>query len=135
MLFNNKKTRADIGLKPCCEMLRVYSILLLSRIVWRTVSVSHSLLGTYTAVNTDEFTCVLWLDGEGVDSYSSNGMDRVPNRKWMREGRGRSLWKSVKLRNMAQWDRGRTDILKNDTGLNMSGAAVLQGRFGCEIER
>ncbi|XP_064197553.1 zinc-alpha-2-glycoprotein-like isoform X2 [Anguilla rostrata] len=97
-------------------------------------TVSHSLLGTYTAVNTDEFTCVLWLDGEAVDSYSSNGTDRVPRRNWMREGPGRSLWKSVKRRNMEHWDRGRTDILKNDTGLNMSGAAVLQGRFGCEIE-
>ncbi|KAG5847785.1 hypothetical protein ANANG_G00129900, partial [Anguilla anguilla] len=116
-------------------MLSVYSILLLSSIVWRTVSVSHSLLGTYTAVNTDEFTCVLWLDGEAVDSYSSNGMDSVPRRNWMREGRGRSLWKSVKRLNMEHWNRGRTDILKNDTGLNMSGAAVLQGRLGCEIER
>ncbi|KAG5847794.1 hypothetical protein ANANG_G00129990, partial [Anguilla anguilla] len=93
------------------------------------------LLGTYTAVNSDEFTCVLWLDGEAVDSYSSNGTDSVPRRNWMREGRGRSLWKSVKLCNMKHWDRGRTDILKNYTGLNMSGAAVLQGRFGCEIER
>ncbi|XP_035277587.1 major histocompatibility complex class I-related gene protein-like [Anguilla anguilla] len=116
-------------------MLSIYSILLFSNIVWRTVSVIHSLLGTYTAVNTDEFTCVLWLDGEAVDSYSSNGMDSVPRRNWMREGRGRSLWKSVKRFNMEHWDRGRTDILKNDTRLNMSGAAVLQGRFGCEIER
>ncbi|XP_035277569.1 zinc-alpha-2-glycoprotein-like isoform X3 [Anguilla anguilla] len=116
-------------------MFRIYSILLFSDIVWRTVSVSHSLLGTYTAVNSDEFTCVLWLDGEAVDSYSSNGTDSVPRRNWMRERRGRSLWKSVKRRNMEHWNRGRTDILKNYTGLNMSGAAVLQGRFGCEIER
>ncbi|XP_064197544.1 major histocompatibility complex class I-related gene protein-like isoform X2 [Anguilla rostrata] len=116
-------------------MFRIYSFLLFSDIAWRTVSVSHSLLGTYTAVNSDEFTCVLWLDGEAVDSYSSNGMDSVPCRNWMREGRGRYLWKSVKRLSMVQWDRGRTDILKNDIGLNMSGAAVLQGRFGCEIER
>ncbi|XP_035277566.1 major histocompatibility complex class I-related gene protein-like isoform X2 [Anguilla anguilla] len=116
-------------------MFRIYSILLFSDIVWRTVSVSHSLLGTYTAVNSDEFTCVLWLDGEAVDSYSSNGTDSVPRRNWMRERRGRSLWKSVKRRNMEHWNRGRTDILKNYTGLNMSGAAVLQGRLGCEIER
>ncbi|KAG5847789.1 hypothetical protein ANANG_G00129940, partial [Anguilla anguilla] len=101
-------------------MFRIYSILLFSDIVWRIVSVSHSFLGTYTAVNTDEFTCVLWLDGEAVDSYSSNGTDSVPRRNWMCEGRGRSLWKSVKRLNMVQWDRGRTDILKNDTGLNMS---------------
>ncbi|KAG5847786.1 hypothetical protein ANANG_G00129910 [Anguilla anguilla] len=116
-------------------MFSIYGILLFSDIVWRTVSVPHSLLGTYTAVNTDEFTCVLWLDGEAVDSYSSIGPASVPRRNWMREGRGRSLWKSVKRLNMEHWNRGRTDILKNDTGLNMSGAAVLQGRFGCEIER
>ncbi|XP_035277552.1 major histocompatibility complex class I-related gene protein-like [Anguilla anguilla] len=117
-------------------MFRIYSILLFSVIVRRTVvSVNHSLLGTYIAVNSDEFTCVLWLDGEAVDSYSSNGTDSVPHRNWMREGRGRSLWKSVKRLNMEHWNRGRTDILKNYTGLNMSGAAVLQGRFGCEIER
>ncbi|XP_064176252.1 major histocompatibility complex class I-related gene protein-like isoform X2 [Anguilla rostrata] len=53
----------------------------------------------------------------------------------MREGRGRSLWKSVKRLNMEQWNRGRIDILKNYSRLNMSGAAVLQGRFGCEIEQ
>ncbi|XP_064197548.1 major histocompatibility complex class I-related gene protein-like isoform X6 [Anguilla rostrata] len=121
--------------KLFCKMFRIYSFLLFLDIAWRTVSVPHSLLGTYTAVNTDEFTCVLWHDGEAVDSYSSNGTDSVPRRNWMREGRGRSLWKSVKRRNMAQWNRGRTDILKNYTGINMSGAAVLQGRFGCEIER
>ncbi|XP_035277599.1 BOLA class I histocompatibility antigen, alpha chain BL3-7-like [Anguilla anguilla] len=62
-------------------------------------------------------------------------MDSVPRRNWMREGRGHYLWNSVKRLNMEHWNRGRTDILKNYTGLNMSGAAVLQGRFGCEIER
>ncbi|XP_035277589.1 major histocompatibility complex class I-related gene protein-like isoform X2 [Anguilla anguilla] len=116
-------------------MFPIYSFSLFWTLFGGTVSVSHSLLGTcYTAVNTDEFTCVLWLDGKAVDSYSSNGMDSVPRRNWMREGRGHSLWKSVKRLNMEHWNRGRTDILKNDTGLNMSGAAVLQGRFGCEIE-
>ncbi|XP_035277571.1 major histocompatibility complex class I-related gene protein-like isoform X5 [Anguilla anguilla] len=61
-------------------------------------------------------------------------MDSVPRRNWMREEPGRSLWKSVKRLNMEHWNRGRTDILKKYTGLNMSGAAVLQGRFGCEIK-
>ncbi|XP_064184846.1 major histocompatibility complex class I-related gene protein-like isoform X2 [Anguilla rostrata] len=118
-----------------CKMFHICSILLFWDIVWRSVSVSNSLLGTYTAVNTDEFTSVLWLDGEAVDSYSSNGMDSVPRRNWMREGHGHYLWKFVKRLNMEHWNRGRTDILKKYTGLNMSGAAVLQGRFGCEIER
>ncbi|KAJ8271123.1 hypothetical protein GJAV_G00123000 [Gymnothorax javanicus] len=98
-------------------------------------SETHSLIGTYTAVNAAEFTAVLWLDGEEVDSYSSSGPVRAPRRNWMREGDGRYLWMSVKHHNMLQWDRGRTDILKSDRRLNTSGAALLQGRFGCEIER
>ncbi|KAJ8262190.1 hypothetical protein GJAV_G00163520 [Gymnothorax javanicus] len=53
----------------------------------------------------------------------------------MREGHGHYLWTAVKNVNMLHWDRGRTDILKNDKRLNTSGAAVLQGRFGCEIQR
>ncbi|KAJ8271119.1 hypothetical protein GJAV_G00122960 [Gymnothorax javanicus] len=53
----------------------------------------------------------------------------------MSRGDGGYLWMSIKHLNMLQWDRGRTDILKSDRRLNTSGAAVLQGRFGCEIER
>ncbi|KAJ8271118.1 hypothetical protein GJAV_G00122950 [Gymnothorax javanicus] len=99
------------------------------------LSETHSLIGTYTAVNGDEFTAVLWLDGEEVDSYSSSGPVRVPRRNWMSEGISRYLWMSVKHHNMLQWDRGRTDILRSDRRLYTSGAAVLQGRFGCEIQR
>uniref|UniRef100_A0A0E9P604 Secreted protein n=1 Tax=Anguilla anguilla TaxID=7936 RepID=A0A0E9P604_ANGAN len=63
-----------------CKMFCIYCFSLFWTLFGGTVSVSHSFLGTYTAVNTDEFTCVLWLDGEAVDSYSSNGTDSVPRR-------------------------------------------------------
>ncbi|KAJ8271117.1 hypothetical protein GJAV_G00122940 [Gymnothorax javanicus] len=99
------------------------------------LSDTHSLIGTYTAVNTAEFTAVLWLDGDEVDSYGSSSAVRVPRRNWMSEGDGRYLWMSVKRHNVLQWDRGRTEILRNVKGLNTSGAVVLQGRFGCEIEK
>ncbi|KAJ8271145.1 hypothetical protein GJAV_G00123260 [Gymnothorax javanicus] len=99
------------------------------------LSETHSLIGTYTAVNAAEFTAVLWLDGEEVDSYSSSGSVSVPRQNWMSEGIGRYLWMDVKDLNKQHWDRGRTDILRSDRRLNTSGAAVLQGRFGCEIER
>ncbi|XP_061090459.1 class I histocompatibility antigen, F10 alpha chain-like isoform X1 [Conger conger] len=93
----------------------------------------HSILGTYTAVTRYEFTSVLWLDGEAVDSYSSDSAAIMPMRNWMREGDGHDLWNITRRLNMEQWDRGRTAIL-NDKGIRMAGAAVLQGRFGCEIE-
>uniref|UniRef100_A0A0E9QGE1 MHC class I-like antigen recognition-like domain-containing protein n=1 Tax=Anguilla anguilla TaxID=7936 RepID=A0A0E9QGE1_ANGAN len=90
-------------------VLRVFVV---CHLFWGSQADVHALLGTYTAVNTDEFTCVLWLDGEAVDSYSSNGRVSMPCRNWMREGRGHSLWNSVKRLNMEHWNRGRTDILK-----------------------
>ncbi|KAJ8271120.1 hypothetical protein GJAV_G00122970 [Gymnothorax javanicus] len=121
----------------CSYRMRVLTLLSLYFTLGPSTGFSetHSLIGTYTAVNGDEFTAVLWLDGEEVDSYSSSGSVRPPRRNWMREGHGRYLWTAVKNVNMLHWDRGRTDILKNDKRLNTSGAAVLQGRFGCEIER
>ncbi|KAJ8282981.1 hypothetical protein COCON_G00055000, partial [Conger conger] len=106
---------------------RNFFIVLLSVIFRRTDS------GTYTAVTRSEFTSVLWLDGEAVDSYRSDGAVIMPMRNWMREGGGHDLWNTVRRLNMQQWDRGRTAIL-NDKGIQMAGAAVLQGRFGCEIE-
>ncbi|KAJ8269945.1 hypothetical protein GJAV_G00108550 [Gymnothorax javanicus] len=84
------------------------------------LSETHSLIGTYTAVNAGVFTSVLWLDGEKVDSYSNRSTVSAPRRNWMREGSGRYLWMSVKRLNMLQWDRGRTDILNRDEELNIS---------------
>ncbi|XP_061100045.1 zinc-alpha-2-glycoprotein-like isoform X1 [Conger conger] len=96
-------------------------------------AVCHSLVGTYTALSTREYTAVLYLDGEPLDSYSSSGVVSMPRRAWMREGPGRYIWNSTKGLNMQQWGRGMADIF-NHTGPYMS-AVVLQGRFGCRIER